>query len=372
MATPRILHLHSRFDGGGAASRAVRLMNAWGPRARHVLVSADPDATAAGAMIADDVPYEMAQEPPPLTGRPSVARYEAIARMMRGYDLVLTYGWDAIDGVMARRVFGRDTPPVVHHEEGGGTEAFDRSLYRRFALSTAHALVVPGRRLERVTLGSWRQPATRVHRVAHGVDPALYAKPPETRAIPGLVRRSGEVVIGAMSAFEAADELPGLVTALGGVSGRVRLVIVGDGPERGAVERTAQAMGLSDLLVLPGRLERPHWFLRHVDLFAVAHGGDRYPFGLVEAMAAGLPVAASAASEAAELVSDVNRPFLAASADPLFLRESIQALVDDADLRVRAGGGNRARSQAEHGEAAMIAAHAALYEAAMGRPGLLT
>lgn len=372
MASPRILHLHSRFDPGAPQERAVRLMNAWGRKARHVLVSADPDAMGARAMIDADVRHEVAQDPPPLTGRPSVARYEAIARMMRGFDLVLTYGGGAIDGVMARRVFGRGAPPVIHHEDGGGREAFERGVYRRLALSAAHALVVPGRRSEQAALRSWRQPRDRVHRIAPGVDHALYARPPEARAIPGLVRRSGEVVIGTMSAFEAEDELPGLVTALGGVSGRVRLVIVGDGPERAAVERTAGAMGLAERLVLPGRLERPNWFLRHVDLFAVPHGGDRFPYGVVEAMAAGLSVAASVTGETAGLVSDANRPFLAASADPLFLRESIQALVDDAERRGRPGAANRALAQADHQEPSMIAAHAALYEAAMGRPGALS
>ena len=39
----RILHLHSTFALGGKEARAVRLMNAWGPRATHTIVSAMPD-----------------------------------------------------------------------------------------------------------------------------------------------------------------------------------------------------------------------------------------------------------------------------------------------------------------------------------------
>jgi len=372
MATPRILHLHSSFDPGGPQDRAVRLMNAWGPRARHVLVSAEPDALGARAAIASDVRYEVAQDPPPLTGRPSVARYEAIARMMRGFDLVLTHGWGAIDGVMARRVFGRGAPPVIHHEDGPGPdEGAERSLYRRIALSAAQALVVPGGRLEQIALRTWRQPRGRVHRIPHGVDLDLYAGARKARPIPGLTRRPNEIVVGTIAAFQPADDLPALVTALGGVSGRVRLVIVGDGPERAAVQRAADAMGLSDRLVLPGRLAEPHRFLRQFDLFALASGGARLPMGLVEAMAAGLPIAAAANGEVADTVSGVNRPCLAASGDPLFLRESIQALVADADLRTRVGAANRAVAEAEHGQEAMIARHAALYERAMGRPGAL-
>ena len=46
-----ILHLHSTFDLGGKEARAVRLMNAFGGRARHTIVSAMPEALGARARI---------------------------------------------------------------------------------------------------------------------------------------------------------------------------------------------------------------------------------------------------------------------------------------------------------------------------------
>ncbi|RYG80138.1 MAG: glycosyltransferase family 1 protein, partial [Alphaproteobacteria bacterium] len=120
-----ILHLHSSFDLGGKEARAVRLMNAFGDRAKHVIVSGVDGALSARDAIAKGIRYEIAQNPPPLTGKPSVARYEAIAKFMARFDLVLTYNWGAIDGVMARRVFGKNMPPVIHHEDGfNSDEAF--------------------------------------------------------------------------------------------------------------------------------------------------------------------------------------------------------------------------------------------------------
>ena len=106
MAAPvNILHLHSSFSLGGKEARAVRLMNAFGDRAKHTIVSGVPDALDARDSIAKGIRYEIAQNPPPLTGKPSVKRYEAIAQYMRRFDLVLTYNWGAIDGAMARRAF---------------------------------------------------------------------------------------------------------------------------------------------------------------------------------------------------------------------------------------------------------------------------
>ena len=86
-----ILHLHSSFDLGGKEARAVRLMNAFGDRAKHTIVSGVEGAYGARDAIARGIRYEIAQNPPPLTGKPSVARYEAIARYMARFDLVLTY-----------------------------------------------------------------------------------------------------------------------------------------------------------------------------------------------------------------------------------------------------------------------------------------
>ena len=37
---------------------------------------------------------------------------------MRRFDLVLSYNWGAIDGVMARRAVPKGAPPLVHHEDG--------------------------------------------------------------------------------------------------------------------------------------------------------------------------------------------------------------------------------------------------------------
>ncbi|OYW21952.1 MAG: hypothetical protein B7Z43_08840 [Sphingomonas sp. 12-62-6] len=66
-----ILHLHSSFDLGGKEARAVRLMNAFGDRAKHVIVSGVDGALSARDAIAKGIRYEIAQNPPPLTGKPA-------------------------------------------------------------------------------------------------------------------------------------------------------------------------------------------------------------------------------------------------------------------------------------------------------------
>ncbi|MDB5696899.1 MAG: glycosyl transferase family 1 [Sphingomonas bacterium] len=375
-APVRILHLHSSFDLGGKEARSVRLMGAWGDRARHTIVSGVPDALGARDAIPAGVAYEVAQDPPPLTGRPSVARYEAIARFMRRFDLVLTYNWGAIDGVMARRAFAKDAPPVVHHEDGfnadeaGGLKR-QRNVYRRIALAAAHALVVPSQTLERIALDIWKQPRGRVHRIVNGIPVAAYAAP-VAGAIPGLSRNSGEVVIGALAGLRAVKDLPMLVRAVGGLAGKVRLVIVGEGPERGAIEGAAEAMGLSDRLVLPGFLSSPHRFVGLFDVLALSSLSEQFPISVVEAMAAGLPIAAPAVGDVYAMVAAENRPYIIPTPNEVFLRDALHALVSDPALRRSVGAANQRRAQAEYDEGLMVARYRDLYEAALGRPGALS
>ncbi|MCC2979189.1 glycosyltransferase family 4 protein [Sphingomonas sp. IC4-52] len=372
-----ILHLHSTFDLGGKEARAVRLMNAFGDRARHTIVSGMPGRYGARDRIAKGIKYEIAQDPPPLQGRPSVARYDALARYMRRFDLVLTYNWGAIDGVMARRVFGRGVPPVVHHEDGfnedeaGGLKR-ERNLYRRLALSAAHGLAVPSSSLERIALETWKQPASKVHRIINGIATGLYTGKPDPKGIPGFVRKPKETVIGAVAGLRAVKDLPALVRAAGGLSSRFRLVIVGEGPERAAIEKAALAMGIEDQLVLPGFLDRPYRFLGHFDMLALSSRSEQFPISVVEGMAAGLPIVSPPVGDVPAMVSAANAPFITEYHGEVRLRDAMQALIADPELRRSVGEANRRKAQAEYDEQRMIARYAALYEAAMGRSGALS
>lgn len=372
-----ILHLHSTFDLGGKEARAVRLMNAFGDRARHTIVSGMEGRYGARERIARGIRYEIAQNPPPLQGKPSVGRYDAIARYMRRFDLVLTYNWGAIDGVMARRVFGRGVPPVVHHEDGFNEDEAaglkrERNLYRRLALSAAHGLAVPSTTLERIALDTWKQPRAKVHRIVNGIATELYAKRPEPKAIPGFVRKPKEVVIGTVAGLRAVKDLPALVRAAGGLSHRFRLVIVGEGPERAAIEQAALAMGIEDELVLPGFLDRPYRFMGHFDMLALSSRSEQFPIAVVEAMAAGLPIVAPPVGDVPFMVAPENAPFITDYPGEVRLRDAMQALIADPELRRTVGEANRRKAQAEYDERQMIARYAALYESALGRAGALT
>jgi L-malate glycosyltransferase len=378
MATPiHILHLHSTFALGGKEARAVQLMNAFGDKARHTIVSAVPDQLGARDAIAKGIKYEIALNPPPLTGKPSVKRYEEIARFMRRFDLVLTYNWGAIDGVMAARVFGKGLPAVIHHEDGFNADEAERlnpvrNMYRRIALPAANALVVPSAILERIAIKHWRQPAERIRRIANGIPTARYAGKPDPRLIPALQkRREGEVFIGCVAGLRPVKDLPLLVRACGGLNSRFKLVIVGEGPERQNIIDAAESMAIEDELIMPGFLPEPHKYMGLFDIFALSSKSEQAPISVIEAMAAGLPVVSTRVGDIAAMVSAPNEPFLAPQRTEVLLRDRIEALAKHPEQRAYLGAQNRERARALFDEAAMIAAYARLYGEAMGRPDAL-
>ncbi len=374
-----ILHLHSSFGRGGKEARAVRLMNAFGNKARHTIVSGVPEETGATSLIAKGIKWEVEMDPPPLVGKPSVKRYEAIARYMRRFDLVLTYNWGAIDGVMAKRVFGSKPgalPPVIHHEDGFNADeavrlSHVRNLYRRMALGAADALVVPSQRLEAIATRYWKQPPGKVHRISNGIPTALYAKRADPKAIPGFKRKPGEIVIGTVAGLRAVKDLPMLVRAAAGMNSKVRVVIIGEGPERDNIVEAAELMGFEDELLMPGFLPEPHRYIGNFDIFALTSKSEQQPIAVMEAMAAGLPVVSPAVGDISEMVAEENRPFVSNDWTAVRLRDRLDALAKNPDLRGRIGEANRVRAAALFDEKAMIASYAALYTNIVGKPGAL-
>lgn len=374
MTKLRILHLHSTFSLGGKEARTVLLMNVFGEAARHAVVSADPAALGARDVIAPGIEVEFPDDAPPLAGLPSPGRYRRLARYMAGFDLVLTYNWGAMDAVMAHRLaapFMR-LPPLIHHEDGfnadevAGQKA-KRVWFRRLALPTADALVVPSQRLEQIARQVWRQPAKRIRRIANGIALDRYALPPAADAIPGLEKRPGETVVGTLAGLRAVKNLPRLVRAFAssGVTGR--LVIVGEGPERGRILAAAEKVGIADHIALPGFLADPARYIGLFDIFALSSDSEQFPISLIEAMAAGLPAVATDVGDVRAMVSAENRPFVVPADDEASFAAALAQLAGDQALRSAVGTANRAVAAERYGEREMIAAYAALYFGAAGR-----
>lgn len=368
----RILHCHSTFSLGGKEARAVRLMNAFGDAAEHTVLSAMPDRLDARAAIDKGIKVAFPADAPLLAGRPTPGRLKALARYMRGFDLVLTYNWGAFDAVMARRLFGG--PPVVHHEDGFNEDEARklktaRSLYRRLGLPAVFRLVVPSQRLADIAVWDWVQPDRRVTRIPNGIPVARYRQPPEPGAIPGFEKRPGEIVIGTVAGLRKVKNLPRLVRAFAAMEHKAaRLVIVGTGPESEAIAAEARAQGVADRVLMPGFLADPARWIGHFDIFALSSDSEQFPISLVEAMAAGLPAVTTQVGDVLHILADDNLPLIVDPLDEPAFADALDSLAQRDDLRRAIGAANRELAASRYDNAAMISAYARLYGEAIGRP----
>ncbi len=135
------------------------------------------------------------------------------------------------------------------------------------------------------------------------------------------------LVVGTVAALRAEKNLGRLLRLFAALppSLSARLVIVGDGPERGALEEIAVHLGIADRVVMTGAMAAPERILGRFDVFALSSDTEQMPNSILEAMAAGLPILATDVGDVKRIVARENVPFVISRED----EASIGARVDD-------------------------------------------
>lgn len=375
MNRPRWLHVMPTFNLGGAETRTARLMNAFGGRVHHTIVPTLPGETAAQKLLEPNLPVEFPHSPCRFKGPPLPVRLWEIGRFLRhgGFDLVLTYNWGSIEVALANRLFAR--LPLVHHEDGFGPEEANATLprrnhFRRLALPGAHAVVACSRQIERIALKDWGQPRARVRFIPNGVDVAPFDVAPAPNAIPGFIKKPGDLVVGTLAGLRDVKNLPRLVRAFAAATQNLPncwLVIGGQGPEEAVIKAEAARAGVADRLIMPGYLTNPARYVGLFDVYAISSDTEQFPISLVEAMAARRPAACTNVGDIAQIISPENAPYVVPATDEAAFATALAALLNSEALRLRIGVANRARVEAEFTQEKMVNTYARLYAEASGR-----
>lgn len=370
---PHILHLHSTFSPGGKEVRCAQLMNAFGPKVEHTIVSGMPDQMGASELIAKKIRVNYPKDFPPLKGKPMPGRLMKLAAAMKPFDLVLTYNWGAMDAVMAHTLLSEayDLPPLIHHEDGFNEDEarqlkWGRNWYRRIALGKSAGLVVPSERLEEIALVTWMQPIGRVKRFANGIKTGLYEKKPDPNAL-RTVKHTGERWVGTLAGLRAVKQLPAMVRAFAHLPDNWQLVILGEGPEKEAIQEQALALEISHRVHLPGHVAEPAKVVGLFDIFALSSKSEQFPISVLEAMAAGLPIAAPKVGDIATMVAQENQDYLTELGDEKQLYEALNTLARNEELRRNIGAANKLKARAEFDESVMVDKYRRLYSSAMGK-----
>ncbi len=115
----------------------------------------------------------------------------------------------------------------------------------------------------------------------------------------------------------------------------IKLIIVGDGPERSRLEAAVEATGYEERVVFTGQLTDVQPFYAMADVFALPSHSEGSPNVLLEAMAANLPIVATAVGGVPEMVANDESALLVPPNDPPALAAAISDVSTNKDLAQR-------------------------------------
>ena len=254
--------------------------------------------------------------------------------------------------------------PVVYEVRGfwedtwlsrhpNGTDLASSELYRRNRdLETrcmlAADLVVTLGEAMREEIVARGVPAEKVLIVPNAVSEEFLQPLPDATALRAeLGIAPNEHVVGEVSTLVPHEGIGTLLEATRLLRERglpVRVLIVGDGPERPALQRQAADLGLGEVAIFTGRVPaaKVREFHALLDVFVVPRTPDRVcqlvtPLKPVEAMASGLCVVTSEVRALAEIIKPDVTGALTIPQDPVALADSLELLVCSPDIRRKLG-----------------------------------
>jgi glycosyltransferase involved in cell wall biosynthesis len=330
----RILCFLPDFGGGGAQRTLINLAAAF-RRAGHevTLGAAQPDGPARAWV--DPKVRTVAVGP----GQLRNALFP-LARLIRDErpDVVLSSVLDAnIVAIAARAVAGSPRPKLVVRETNShrarGDIGFLRRRLTRFAYPRADAVVALSEGVRQELIEDYALPAVSVVTIHNPVEfDALVAAAKNAPAPP--VEKVGLWImgVGRLIRQKGFDRLIAAVAQLKRPD--VRLVLVGEGPERDKL--TAQARGLGVMLLMPGFVREPLQWLAHADAFVLSSRWEGFGHVIVEAMAAGAPVVAFDCPHGPrDIISNRVNGLLVPDGDESALTKAMAELLDDRCLARR-------------------------------------
>ena len=156
-------------------------------------------------------------------------------------------------------------------------------------------------------------------------------------------------------------------TAAPDVAARMRLLLVGDGPDRAALETQVAATGIAERVWMTGSRDDVPALMADLDLFVLPSLAEGISNTILEAMACGLPVIATRVGGNAELVDAGRVGTLVPSDDVAAMAEALVAYTGDASRLAREGAAARRHVVERFSIDAMVEHYTALYDGLLER-----
>lgn len=343
----RILFVSTSTTVGGAEKTLFSLVTLLDPQEFRVaaVVGLKPDGAYARRLR--ELGYKTATLG--MTGRPSFKHVRELARIIdhERPDIVHAVMYQAIQlcRLARKRCDAKfkliTSPRVSYRTRSAATLLLDRALKGGDDL-----LIAECESSRRFLLERLRYAPEKVSTIYNGVDLASWPVSKLERQQKRLELRlgAGELLFGAIGRLDQQKGQSYLIEAMARLNRHVaaRCVVIGAGPRRAALEALVHKHHLEQSVILLGeRDDVPAW-LSSLDVFVLPSLWEGLPNALLEAMALGLPVIASAVDGVPEVVEDGKTGLLVSPRDPAALAQKLSALASDPALRQRLGEGAKA------------------------------
>lgn len=345
---PLIAHIIYALGTGGLENGLVNIINRCPPsRYRHVIICLTRAQHFARRLTAPDVEViELDKKP----GH-DLLMYWRLWRHLRRLRPAVVHTRNL--AALETQLLGLLMPGCkrVHGEHGRDMHDLDGSnrkyQWLRRALSPLiHQFIAVSQDLSRWLVDTVHIPQDKVIQIYNGVDTQRFARRAKdpcqlATAMPeGFLADGDCVVLGTVGRLVAVKDQQLLIKAMHKLlceqpelRARLRLLMVGAGPEHGPLTALIDKLALSKLVWLAGDREDIPELLRCMDIFVLPSLGEGISNTVLEAMATGLPVIASAVGGNPELVEDQLNGLLFPAGDANALTRAIATLADSPALR---------------------------------------
>lgn len=374
---PLIAHVMYRFAVGGLENGIVNLINRLPEDAyRHAVIALTEVTDFRRRIQRDDVTYVSLHKPP---GQ-GFKLYPRLYRLFRelGPAIVHTRNLAALEASVPAWLAG--VPVCIHGEHGRDADDPDghsrkhqwiRRAYRPFV----SRYIAMSRDLERYLVDRVGFAPADIHQIYNGVDAGRFHPAPGGRLpLAGSPFNDSALwLVGTVGRMQAIKDQLTLTRAFiaalqrdGTARKHMRLVLVGDGPLRAECEAQLAAAGMQHMAWFPGECNDVPERMRALDCFVLPSLGEGISNTILEAMATGLPVVATAVGGSPELVEEGGTGRLVPPADPEAMAEALLDYCHQPALARAHGAAGRRKVEERFSLDAMAEAYMAIYERALG------
>jgi glycosyltransferase involved in cell wall biosynthesis len=286
-------------------------------------------------------------------------------------DLLHTHGYKAdLYGYMAAR---RSRKPIVAtcHNWVGGTAAL--GIYNRLdrmALKRFHGLAAVSDSVAQRLLDSGVS-AKKIRTIANGIDVQTFER---AHALPAF-NFDGSKVIGMVARLDLQKGFEHLLRAARDLCvafPALKVVIVGDGPDRKAIEDMIQRFGLQSNVILAGQHSDMPGIYAAMDVFVLPSLNEGLPMTILEAMAASKPVIATRVGAIPSVIRDGETGLLVDTGDTYGLRNAVARLLSAPDLCHRIGAAGHAWVSRHYTSEIMALKYRQMYDEVLGIPSVIS